>query len=145
MFVPNILKKSFSKLANEQRYHGNYNQFILYTLAMNPYPCQLCLHPNPQKKPPSRMTALTDLLDDFNDDDKISYFSNIGESLCPSGYKLQVDESRAVFYKLENCKTFDIPTITEAIVIDNDLHVKPFFLAPLYPSLHSLLQKRIAD
>ena len=32
-----------------------------------------------------------------------------------------------MFYKLENCKTFDIPTVTEAIVIDNDLHVKLFF------------------
>ena len=80
-----------------------------------------------QRKPPSRVTALPDQLDDFNDHDKISDFSSIGESLCPSGYKLQIDKSKAVFYKLENCKTFDIPTITEAIVIDDDLHVKLFF------------------
>ena len=83
--------------------------------------------PKTQRKPPSRMTALPDQLDDFDDHDKISDFSSIGESLCPSGYKLQIDEGRAVFYKLENCNTFDIPTVTEAIVIDDDLHVKLFF------------------
>ena len=32
-----------------------------------------------------------------------------------------------MFYKLENCKTFDIPTVTKAFVIDDDLHVKLFF------------------
>ena len=71
--------------------------------------------PKTQRKPPSRVTALPDQLDDFNDHDKISDFSSIGESLCPSGYKLQIDKSREVFYKLENCKIFDIPTVTEAI------------------------------
>ena len=83
--------------------------------------------PKTQKKPPRRVTALPDQLDDFNDHDKISDFSSIGESLCPSGYKSQIDKSRAVFCKLENCKTFDIPTVAEPIVIDNDLHVKLFF------------------
>ena len=83
--------------------------------------------PKTQRKPPSRVTALFDQLDDFDDHDKIFNFSSIGKSLCPSGYKLQFDKSRAVFYKLENCKTFDIPTVTKAIVIDNDLHVKLFF------------------
>ena len=83
--------------------------------------------PKTQRKPPSRVTALPDQLDDCNDHDKISDFSSIGKSLCSSGYKLQFDKSKAVFYKLENCKTFDIPTVTEAIVIDDDLHVKLFF------------------
>ena len=83
--------------------------------------------PKTQRKPPSRVTALTDQLDDFNDHDKISDFSSIGESLCPSGYKLQIDKSRAVFYKSENCQTLDILTVTEAIVIHDDLHVKLFF------------------
>ena len=49
-----------------------------------------------QRKPPSRVTALPDQLDDFNDHDKISDFSSIGESLCP--YKLQIDKSRVLFY-----------------------------------------------
>ena len=83
--------------------------------------------PQTQRNSPSRVTALPDQLDDFNDHDKISDFSSIGKSLCPSGYKLQIDKSIAVFCKLENCKTFDIPTVTEAIVIDNDLHVKLLF------------------
>ena len=80
-----------------------------------------------QRKPPSRVTALPDQLDDFNDHDKISDFSSIGKSLCPSSYKLQIDKGRAVFYKLENCKIFDIPTAAEAIVIDDDFRVKLFF------------------
>ena len=71
--------------------------------------------PQTQRKPLSRVTALPDQLDYFNDLDKILDFSSIGKCLRPSGYKLQFDKSRAVFYKLENCKTFDIPTVTEAI------------------------------
>ena len=38
-----------------------------------------------------------------------------------------------MFYKLENCKTFDIPTVTEPIVIDNDLIVKLFFSGSSIP------------
>ena len=83
--------------------------------------------PKTQRKPSSRVTALPDQFDDFNDHDKILDFPSIGESLCPSGYKLQIDKSKAVFCKLESCKTFDIPTVTEAIAIDNDFHVKLFF------------------
>ena len=73
------------------------------------------------------MTELPDQLDHFNDHDKIANFSRIGESLYPSGYNLQINKNRAVFYKLENCKKFDIPTVTEAIVIDDDHHVKLLF------------------
>ena len=41
--------------------------------------------PKTQRKPPNRVIALPDQFDDFNDDDKISDFSCIGEkSLCPS-------------------------------------------------------------
>ena len=54
-----------------------------------------------QRKPSSRVTALPDQLDDFNDHDKILYFSSIDERLVPSGYKLQIDKGRAVFCKLE--------------------------------------------
>ena len=43
MFVLNILKKSLWKLANEQRYDEINNQFLLFALAMNPYPRQLFL------------------------------------------------------------------------------------------------------
>ena len=82
--------------------------------------------PKTQRKPSSRVTELPDQLN-FNDHDKILDFSSIDECLCPNGYKLQIDKSRAVFYKLENCKTFDIPTVIEPIVIDDDLHVKVFF------------------
>ena len=85
------------------------------------------LSPKTQKKPPRRVTALPDQLDDFNNHDKISDFPSIGENLCSSGCKLQIDKSKVVFYKPENCKTFDISTVTEEIVIDDDLHIKLFF------------------
>ena len=111
VFILNVLKKSLEVSFNES------------------IPPSVMPTPKKQSKPPSRVIALPDQLDDFNDHDKISDFSSIDESLCPSGYgyELQIDKSRAVFYKLENCKTFNIPTVTEAIVIDDDLHVKLFF------------------
>ena len=83
--------------------------------------------PRTQRNLQSRVTALPDQLDDFNDHDKILDFPSIGKSLCPSGYKLQFDKSRAVFCKLKSCETLDFPTVTKAIVIENDLHVKLFF------------------
>ena len=89
--------------------------------------------PKTQRKPPTRVTPLPDLLDDFNDHDKISDFSSVGESLCLSGYKLQNDKSRAVCYKLESCKTFDIPTVTKTIVTGDYLHVKLFFSGSSIP------------
>ena len=89
--------------------------------------------PKTQRKPPSRVTALPHQLDDFNDNDKILDFSSISESLCPSDCKLQIDKSRVVFYTQKNRKTFDIPIVTEAIIINNDLHVKLFFWLPHSP------------
>ena len=93
-------------------------------------PPSVMSRPKTRRKHLSRVTALSDQLNDFNNRDKISNFSSLGESLCPSGNKLQIDKSGAVFCKLENCKTFDIFTVTEAIVIDDDLHVKLFFWLP---------------
>ena len=126
MFVLNILKK-FLKVGKQATlqwelqpvpsiYSGN--ESILPSVMPTP---------KTQRKPPSGVTTLPDQLDDFNDYDKISDFSSIGESLCPSGYKLRFDKSRAVLCELKNCKTFDIPTVLEAIVIDDDLQVKLFF------------------
>ena len=78
------------------------------------------------RKPPTRVTTLPDQTEEFNDLDKIVDFASINESICPSDYKLQVNETKAVFYKLEQCEVLDIPKITEVIAIDNDLHVKLF-------------------
>ena len=38
-----------------------------------------------------------------------------------------------MFYILENCKTFDIPTVAEPIVTDNNLHIKLFFSSLAIP------------
>ena len=48
--------------------------------------------PKTERNPPSRVIALPDQLDDFNDHDKILDFFSFGESLCPSGCKLQIDK-----------------------------------------------------
>ena len=91
------------------------------------------------------MIVLPDQLNDFNDYDKISDFSSIGESLYPNGCKLQIDKSRAVFYKLESCKTFHVLAVTKAIVVDDNLQLSFSFLAVLHPSFHGLLKERIVD
>ena len=82
----------------------------------------------PRPKKCLRVTALPDQLDDFNDHDKISDFSSISQSLCPSGYKLQIDKSRAVFYKLENCNTFGISTVAKPRVTTRPLFGGHVFL-----------------
>ena len=81
--------------------------------------------PSTTRKPPSRIT-IPDQIKEFKDLDKIVDFSSVDESLCSNGYKLQADITKAVFYKIEQSKTFDIPTVTEVIAVDNDLHVKLF-------------------
>ena len=120
-------EKKFLKVGKRATLKWDLQPIPSFCSSNDSIPLSVIPTPKAQRKSPSRVTALPDQLDDFNDHDKISDFSNIGKSLCPSGYKLQFDKSRAVFYKLQNCKTFDIPTVTEAIVTDNDLCLKLFF------------------
>ena len=42
-------EEKFLKVGKQKRYDGNYNQFHLYNLTMNPNPRQLCLHPKPKE------------------------------------------------------------------------------------------------
>ena len=81
----------------------------------------------------SRVTTLPEQIEEFNDFDKISDFSSIDGSLCPSSYQLQVDKT--IFYKIENCKIFDIPLVTEAIVIGDNLRDKLFSSGGSLPPL----------
>ena len=75
------------------------------------------------RKPPTDRSQ-PDQINEFRMDDSIKNFSDINESLCPPGYKLEVHDGKAaILYKLEKTE-HNIPEVTETIVIDHELHVK---------------------
>ena len=92
--------------------------------------------PSTTKKPPSKIATIPDQIEELKNLDKIVDFLSFDESLCPNGYKLQADITKAVFYKLEQCKTFDIPAVTEVVAVDNDLHVKLLLSGSPFPLSH---------
>ena len=64
--------------------------------------------PKTYRKSPSGVTALPDQLNDFNDHDKISDFSSIGESLCPvaTSFQLIKVEQSFTHWKIPRHLTF---------------------------------------
>jgi len=81
-----------------------------------------------RKSPTRRTSTLPDQLDEFKQQDQIKQFSEIDASFCPGpAYQLQLFKDKAVFYKTDNCSIYDIPMITETIVITDSLNVKLFF------------------
>ena len=75
------------------------------------------------RKPPTDRSQ-PDQLNSFLEDDLIKSLTDIRDSVCPPGYKLEVhDEKAAILYKLEMTEN-KIPEVTETIVIDQELHVK---------------------
>ena len=58
--------------------------------------------------------------------DRISNFEDLNKSLCPTGYQLKKDENEAIFYRIEPHSVLSIPQVSETIVVDKMLHVKPF-------------------
>jgi len=92
--------------------------------------------PSTSRKPPTRTTALQDELATFKDQDKIDNFFSLNEALCPENYIFQINNQKAVFYKIETSSGYDIPTVTEAIVVDPAMHVKLFFKGVPVPLPH---------
>ena len=103
--------------------------------------------PSTSRNQPLRTTTLPDQLDMFKKQDRIANFGSISESLCPKNFKLQYNNNKANFYKMENStkfdipivinnKTnfykmkhstkFDIPIVTQCIVVDEAQHAKLF-------------------
>ena len=62
----------------------------------------------------------------FKKQDKIANFGSISETLSPRNFKLLYNNNKAIFYKMENSTKFDIPILTQCIVVDEALHVKLF-------------------
>ena len=58
--------------------------------------------------------------------DVIKNFSEINESLCPSGYSFQQYDDRAFLFKLTNSHIL-IPKVAGCIHIDSELQVKLFY------------------
>ena len=62
----------------------------------------------------------------FDKDDEIKIFSELTDKLYPFGYKLDLDEEKATFYKTEYHATYNTPQITKTITVDKFFHVKLF-------------------
>ena len=90
-------------------------------------PCgkRLLTEPNIEswRKPPKIRNVSPDQLSDFLSNDRIASFTDIGLKHCPLGFEISISEDSITFYKT----TFDdrnLPTISQVINIDRDMHVK---------------------
>lgn len=75
------------------------------------------------RKPPKVRNVEPDQFPEFQLQDALPKFSDIGENHCPLGFQVHKSESAVTFYKTvfnEN----NFPIISQAIKIDQDLHVK---------------------
>ena len=81
--------------------------------------------PTSHRKPPTDRSS-PDELNAFRQEDKIKSFSDISDTLCPAGFKLEIHHAprkRAIFYKMET-NSIGIPEATQTIVIDEQFHVR---------------------
>ena len=62
----------------------------------------------------------------FDKNDEIKTFSELTDKLWSFGYKLDLHEKKATFYKTECHATYNIPQITETAAVDKFFHVKLF-------------------
>ena len=85
--------------------------------------CQVTSPVSILRKSPRKRVYQEDQYHSFIADDVIKNFSDINESLCPSGYSFQQYDDRVVFFKLTNSHML-IPKDTGCIQIDSKLHVK---------------------
>ena len=76
--------------------------------------------------PSVRKPFIPDEKEVFDKNDWIKKFSELTDKLCPFGYKLDLDEEKATFYKTEYHATCNIPQITETITVDKFFPVKLF-------------------
>ena len=79
--------------------------------------------PTSSRNPPSRNVTLPDQINDFDKQDVINNLSDITKDLCPEGYEYKRSEEKVIFYKLSD-GIGSIPFVSEAIAIDEKLHVK---------------------
>ena len=95
----------------------------------NKIPPSVLPTPSSSRKPPTvRTHVLLDEEKELRKRDEIKAFTDFDSSLCPEGYNFKNLDNNAIYYKMDMCGTFCIPAITETINIDQDLHVKLFYL-----------------
>ena len=73
-----------------------------------------------------RKPLIPDKKEVFDKNDEIKTFSELTDKLCPFGYKLDLNEEKAMFYKTEYHVTYNIPQITETVTVGKFFHVKLF-------------------
>lgn len=77
------------------------------------------------RKPPKIRNILPDQMEEFSDMDKISSLDDIDPvKSCPQGYEAKKNDSSVVFYRTVFDATTGFPSISAAISIDSELHVK---------------------
>ena len=77
------------------------------------------------RKPPKIRNILPDQIKDFYSQDKIRAYEDIDPVRhCPQGYEAKKHESSILFYRTVFEETTGFPSISAAILIDHQLHVK---------------------
>ena len=93
----------------------------IYGTNIDVPPSLLPTTPTSRKSPTDR--SKPDELGSFRKCDAIKSLTDITETICPAGYKIETHDDKAVIlYKMETIN--NIPQVTETIVIDSSLHVK---------------------
>ena len=79
-------------------------------------PSVLTIPKTSRKLPSVREPLIPDEKEVFDKNDEMKTFSELTDKLCPFGYKLDLDEEKATFYKTKYHATYNIPQITETTV-----------------------------
>ena len=117
-------RDSLSMMRGKDSYRGRKAPFPPSSLWKRPTVPPSLLPTTPTTRKPPTDRSQPDQFNDFQKNDLIKSLSDITDSVCPTGYKLEVHDGKAaIMYKLEPTVN-DIQQVTETIVIDKELHVK---------------------
>ena len=126
-------EKNYLKMGIRTTLHWKLNPIpSIYPADVSSIPPSMLPTVTTRRKSPTRR-ELPDEFEEFRKKDEIKSFSQINESFCPPGFLLQVQQDKAVFYKLENCPKNGVPVVTETIIVTDSLTVKLFWKAISVP------------
>ena len=92
----------------------------------NIIPKSLLPTPITLRKAPTDRNTIPDEKPAFIQNDHISSFTDLNETLCPIGYTFLRREESVIYYKMELVEQSNAPKIVASILIDTDMHVKLF-------------------
>ena len=87
-------------------------------------PSVLPLPDPPPRKLPKQRGVFEDEMREFNNQDMLHDFSQLGEEHAPAGFMTKKAKDCIVYYRLEFDKDTNFPKVFESIRIDEDLHVQ---------------------